>query len=574
MNLQKQNKTAADYIRTFAGVAFVAILFAVYTVYVCYERFSSFGKYLAIYLAVAVALWACGTFLPQKIKHILSLQFLSDFLDKHFSWREQKFQFWVLLILAFAPTYLAMFPGTLSYDSPAQVAQFFGELPLSSANPLVHTYLLGSCVVLGEKLLNNGALGVGLFTFIQGMLATNVLARTLIFFKKRRVPFTVLLVAFLWCVLTPTMHVLTFSCTKDILAAIFLTHFVLNLIEAAEAETENKQGKAPYIYLAVSGILLCLMRNAGIFLVTAVLVVLVISALKKQWKTIAALVCVVLLCTSFSTICSKGLNIPKGEKKENFSLPIQQMAMIYRDKMQGRDLDVTQEQLDALEEILPLEGLANMIDNDSADQAKTDFDEDAFAKDPKRYIKLYRELGKQNPDMYWSTFRFLTIYYWNMNMSGYRPATMVNSLLYLTHIEMPTEGLLEPYYEKLGELMWGEDVYKPYIKQPGIGIWLMVAVLGMAIVRKKKNIFLGALPVVVYFVGILFGPVALLRYLYPVMTATPALLCMIFWDGNTASPEPAYEDESEEDKSEEEDDLVVLSDGEKDTDSGDAEGRN
>lgn len=548
MELPKQKKCAGEIGPILFGIVFVSVIFAIYVGHMKYYRPAQMALTFAAFLGAGLVVWGILHRLSDGVKKVLSLQAAGDFLDEHFTVREQKFQFWIILLLAFAPTYLAYFPGNLSYDSPAQLAIFFGELPMSSSNPLAHTYLLGSFVALGERLFQSANIGVAAFTLMQVLLTTNVLARTLVFFRVRRVPFTVTVVSLLWCIFSPTLHLLTVSCAKDILTAVFLVHFILNLIRAAEAGMEGKRGRPVYTDLAVAGILLCLMRNAGIFLVIAVLLILLLTSAKKQWKALAALGCVLVVVTIYSVICKNVLKIPTGEARENFSVPIQQMAMVYRDKGLGLNVEMTGEQMEAMEEIIPLAGLANMVENDSADIAKSLFKEEVFAKNPGKYISLYFALGKKNPEIYKDAFRFLTLPYWDMNVNNYKALCVSSPLMHLTHVDVRIDSHLAFYHDYLEEWIWGQNAYPGYINQPGIGIWIMVLVCGMAIIRKKKVLFLGALPIVVYFVGILFGPVALLRYLYPIMVATPALLCMVFWDGEPARVE---EPEKEEDGTEE-----------------------
>ena len=64
--------------------------------------------------------------------------------------------------------------------------------------------------------------------------------------------------------------------------------------------------------------------------------------------------------------------------------------------------------------------------------------------------------------------------------------------------------------------------------QPGISIWLMALGIGISICRKNGKILLCIFPVAIYFIGILLGPMALLRYLYPMMLATPLLFGILF----------------------------------------------
>ena len=52
------------------------------------------------------------------------------------------FILWGILLLAWLPAYLALFPGTFGYDVPEQMQQFFGEMPLTAHHPVLHTWLV------------------------------------------------------------------------------------------------------------------------------------------------------------------------------------------------------------------------------------------------------------------------------------------------------------------------------------------------------------------------------------------------------------------------------------------------
>lgn len=65
--------------------------------------------------------------------------------------------------------------------------------------------------------------------------------------------------------------------------------------------------------------------------------------------------------------------------------------------------------------------------------------------------------------------------------------------------------------------------------QPGISIYLIVIGTGVSIERKSKKMLLCILPAALYFCGLLLGPIALLRYLFPMMLTTPLLFGILFW---------------------------------------------
>lgn len=522
------------------GMLFISLFFSFFIMLLGMGRYSqkwlfvlSFFSVLAIGILFQIAV--CS--LSPHVKQLLSGEKLSEKIYGRYSDKKLELFLWLLITLFFIPTYIALFPGTFGYDAPVQAAQYFGEMELTAANPLLHTYLLGAFLSLGEAAFRNAALGLALFCLLQGLLTTHVLAKSFLFLKKIHTPFTVMIAGLLWILLNPTLHVLAFNVTKDILLGICLLHFLLNLLNVlADVKmydnislydpAHQKAEKKAYLRLLLSGIIMCLMRNAAIYLVGSLILVMLLICLEHK-KTILCLCMVFLISWLTSVFFTQGLKIPPGNARENMSIPIQQLAAVSRAYYYGTEpAYITQEQLNAIQEIIPVEALEVFL-YDTVDFVKAAFDTETFSEQPGKYISLYLSVGKQNPSVYAHAFRDMVLPYFDMTQSKRRDLSLVETFPDISHLRITRYELFPAYYAFLEERVETESYF--LIMQPGISIWLMVIGIGISFHRKNKNIALCILPIALYFIGLLLGPMALLRYLFPMMLATPLLFGILFW---------------------------------------------
>lgn len=503
------------------GISFTAFVFSLFIMLYGMDHYSPILIFLLsfpVFLAAGFFLHALPSLLSPRSRRLLSGDWLSEKIYASCSDHTLKLFLWFLLFSAFFPTFLALFPGTFGYDAPVQAAQYFGEMPLTAANPLLHTYLLGTFLILGERLLGSAAAGLALFMLTQVLLITQVLAKSFLFLKRIHTPFTAIAAGLLWVLFNPTLHVLSFNATKDILFGVCLLHFLLDLFSVVFGVNKND------FCLILSGVFMCLMRNAAIYLIAAMIFVMLLSV-RRFRKTILSLCAVFTVSWLFSLFFSCVLHIPSGDTRENLSLPIQQLAAVhYAFYYEAEPVSLTAEQLEAAKELIPEESLAS-FQPDTVDPIKSAFCTEAFLADPQKYITLYLQTGIQNPRIYVRAFRNLTFPYLNMSKSIRRHLSLEETFPGISHVQISSYGFL-PSYRRFLERQIETEHY--FLLQPGLSIYLMVIGAGLSINRRDLNIFLCILPVALYFLGLLLGPVALLRYLYPMMLATPLLFGILF----------------------------------------------
>ena len=478
-------------------------------------------------LGVSVSIYA-----PSGIKNLLRGKPVEKFLYAQFS---DTFLFWnifALIVLSYVPAYLALFPGICGYDNPSQIVQFLGMEPLSAANPLLHTFLVGALVSLGKAITGSYTFGFGMYIFVQWFIIAAVMARSIIFLKRRGASIFVMIIGILFFMFSPFLQILTFNSTKDILFAASLLAFTMAIADALfEIKKSGQVTKKKAIELFISTLLICLLRNPGKFIIIVIAIMLLILGYRKLNMYIAlgaALVITILV----SVISSALFHIEKSPDKENMSVMIQQLGMVGSIALENRELvDISDEDLELLTSYFDVNTLLSVRDYTTADPYKAAFFESKYKENPLKFISLWMRVGNTNKKIYRNAFGTLVCPYYAMTGSGnmYIGLSMMvplSGVLDNHGIEIKQETKLKNYRDYLVNYINGDSV--PYFLQPVFGLWCVIILLVKSIVAKKKEATVICIPLLIYIIGIFFGPVALLRYAYPIYICLPLIFGMIF----------------------------------------------
>lgn len=512
--------------RKYAAVEGVSLLFALFCM-MTYQGENSCLHFIVYFLTfsscgIIGALWACRMkrfWIVEKL--VLWNRKIDETAGRVFTNRRFFLLVWMILTVCWIPAYLAWFPGIFGYDVPIQMMRLFEGSTLTSHHPLFHTWLLGSFVKLGELMRNYNS-AYALFTALQMLAVTGGLACSFAFLKKRGVPILLLLLEILWTIQNPFLQTLTFNGTKDILFGVCMLLFSVGFWELAyPQETLEKRA---YIHVFLSGTGMCLFRNQGIYMVIALTAFCLLARMKSR-KLYGCMMGIVVCYSIFGVFCTDVLKIPKGDAREMLSVPMQQMAAVGYYRITGEGGEISEEQLRILEDIIPEEYILAW-EPVSADPVKKGFDTEEFKSHFLRHVKNYIHIGLRNPGIYWGAVKNMILPYWDMTYNGFRPLMFMNSFPQWNTWGIEQKSLLESYKERL--------IYKAAVdrisvwNQPAVSIWCMAALAGVSFGRKKKEVLAGSLTPILYFGTVLLGPVALMRYAYPLILAEPLLAGMLF----------------------------------------------
>jgi hypothetical protein len=349
------------------------------------------------------------------------------------------------------------------------------------------------------------------------------------------------LVLALYFGLFPTIVMFSLCSAKDGLFTGMLLILVLQLRSLVRAPENFFCKRSHMAGLALSALLMMLLRHNGFyaFLVFAAIVLIVRkkAGLSGYGKRLAVLFGGIMLVY---LIVNKGLaaalSADASEHQEMLTVPIQQMARVYAMEKDS----LSEAETEALYEILP-ESALNHYTPKVSDSVKASFNNEAFEKNPGKYLKLWLEIGIKHPFAYLNAW-FMTSYgFWYPDtvIDVYRGNTVFtftygDSSYFGYEVEEPGERhsylpILDSFYRWLS--------LEPDIQQipvvsllfsPGFLFWAALLLLGYFFYEKQYGKLLPyVLPMLVW-LTVTLGPTYLVRYVVFLWVLFPVLLWDLF----------------------------------------------
>lgn len=431
----------------------------------------------------------------------------------------------VFLVLCWIPVWLAFWPGLFLSDSVTQFYQYYdGEF--SAHHPLLHTLLLGVCVVTGIEADPEGysSLGVAVYSVVQIILLAALLAWALRWLRRQGAPLWCRVCVTLLFGLFPGYSIWPVSAQKDILFSALCLLFLLEMVDVWKDGFQALRSPWRILRLVLITVLMLLMRNNAVY----ALILLLPFAL--AWAKGARVRLGVLLvgCMALYLGADAGLKYlleaEDIDRVEMLSIPLQQMARTLRDDPDAVPDEEGQELLDTL---YP-DGFEMYYDPMLADPVKwaSDYDEVDASVGP--IIGLWARMLPGHLQSYTEAFLVQNLPY---ILPG---ADMVYNIVTESRI---SEMELFPLVEQ-SRIPWLKALYRQYDQTltlfdlPGVRllsdtafqIWLAMMGLALAIYRRQRGFMTAFAFILTMWFTCLLGPIALSRYLLMAFYAVPVLL--------------------------------------------------
>ncbi len=200
----------------------------------------------------------------------------------------------ILILLAWLPYFLRYYPGLLTADSCAQMAQAIGIAELSNHHPIFHTGIITLFVNLGKGIFGSINTGVAFYTIFQMIAMAIMFSIVLGYLSKRKAPLWVRIVALLYYMFYPIHALFGVTMWKDVLFAGMIPIYAIFSIELLFNTPDflkNKKKIALYILISV---LVMFLRNNGLYIVVLTLP-FVIIVLRKYWKKMLVIACIIIV---------------------------------------------------------------------------------------------------------------------------------------------------------------------------------------------------------------------------------------------------------------------------------------
>ena len=342
--------------------------------------------------------------------------------------------------------------------------------------------------------------GLMLYSIVQSVTVAACAAYAVIWLRRRRIAFGYRVAALLFFGLNPLIQMLAYNTTKDTLYGAFFLLVFLLLLDLLE--TWNRRRAIGFVAAAI---LMCLFRNQGYYILAFVCLGIFVFLRKRGGKVCSILLISAVVGWFFMGPLISILQIPKGDPREMLSVPMQQMAAVWKAD-QADLIAMDEEDRILLEELIDPPCLDQYLPNCS-DPVKSGFRTEVL-KDITQYGE-YRYL------LYTNTFPENNVC--NIQRSGF-----------LKEYEYYLINTADRLDQMVG-LRW--------ILSPVLPAWLMFLNFGVALREKNKKNGCALLLLLGQWGIMLLSPIVLVRYAFPMIACVPTLVYLLLGNGEKRTTE-------------------------------------
>lgn len=457
------------------------------------------------------------------VKGIKVWEALSSFFDRKYGYPCM----WLLLTAVYSLCWLAYYPGTFAYDMVSQTWQAYGYAEYNTHHPVVHTLLWAVFIRMGER-LGKQELALAFYSIFQLVCVTALSVYVISAVHRITKNGYAALAAFLYYLLTPVLHLMSFSTTKDVFFGCFFILFLLSLYEEIQEESGSRR-----IGMTVCGLSACLFRNNMIYVVVVLMAGSLLLRCTKRIRL--GLLAVVLLYFVIVKAVFPLAGIKEGPKSEALPVAISQLSGVY--VMNPELLDEEEK-----ETILSYMPDAAAYNPRFADYVKSSFNGALFKEDGGRFLKTWLRVFRKAPMEYLCIFLDLNVDYWfpdapfpdEYSRREYIETKTVETMDFFSVTSEDRLPALRAFYDAVAaHKHWSMRL--PVIRCfYALAFPFMSLMLCIYLAVRGKN-GLCALPLlllVLLFLTYLLGPVSNFRYVYPYYLSLPLYFCMAAKSGH------------------------------------------
>ncbi len=442
------------------------------------------------------------------------------------------YKIWLFIFICWLPYFILLYPGYMSPDASWQIEQLFSG-QLNTHHP-IFTTLYMFFIPIYYKISNNGILTLALYVLFFQMLPLSFIYAYMInkldnLFNVNKivVVFMILFVSFY-----PVNPIVSITIEKGVLFLIFLILFLLKIIEIVENK-ELLKNKKSMIEFIIIGALLCFTRNNVIYglFFSAIIMLIFLKQYRKNIFLIFICICAVFFISN--GIILKVTGAFKGEFRESMSMPIQQMARVYK---YHKDT-LNENNVKFIEKMMHKKEALNNYTPKLSDSVKYDTDSNFFKT--KEFIYGYFKLGFKYPGTYLNSFVIMLspILYpfnnslWREGLFMLTPSVKtlnINNDAYFKH----KNKLISNYLSKTQTLVRKNNSMASFIlvNQGFLFYILLFSFVYFIYIRLYKYCFILLIPFG-YICTLALGPIIFFRYTY-FLTALVPILIMMFTNKN------------------------------------------
>ena len=324
---------------------------------------------------------------------------------------------WIIISLSWLPYCVMHFPGRTGGGVYNQLLQFYGQDTLArnmssiiyeghyitNHHPVLLTCFYGIFFKIGNFLKNTNS-AVFLLSCITLLISSFCMSYSLATIRKY-ISKKIFIILLVFVCLHPIFGMYSFASCKDNLYASCLLLFYTSILEIVFREGKPLSNKRFKWMVVGISVLIPFLKNQGLIVVVVSLIFLAIFRKNVRRFMIFNIATVILIyAVLFSHIIMPLAKIAPGGKQEALSVPFQQTALYV--KRYGEEL--TQEELEIIDKVLPVDEIASLYDGRRADAVKFRYKQQASFEELIDYFVLWFKHFFKHPDVYFRAFFLLT----------------------------------------------------------------------------------------------------------------------------------------------------------------------
>jgi hypothetical protein len=433
----------------------------------------------------------------------------------------------------------------------SQIHQVMGDIPMSAAHPVFHSFVVSIFVTIGD-FFGDMNIGVALYSITQMLLMSCVFAVCLMYMKRKGFHKYIGIGALLYFSLFPIHAMFSITMWKDILFGGVMLLFTICVIEMLINTEDFLRNKKYLVLFALATLGVILLRNNGfyVFLLSFPIFILVLKGYRKRLGALFAM-CLIFYMVLMGPVLSV-LNIKKGMSREGLSVPLQQIARVVKfrgDELTDKEREFIRncfppgdtiryytESTDAVQDYLAYIYMLKSTDNIGeqynprlSDPVKDCFDEDYYQEHKVEFFTSWFKLFFRFPKEYVESYLSGSFGYWY-------PEAYSWTVSYGMDYKNPDIRQANPF-PRLRAALEHHNIYNmrdiPVISMMySIGFNFILLVLSVLIVclKKQYKFILAFLPVLFLMLTATASPVyAEFRYAYSLFTCLPLLIALALW---------------------------------------------
>ncbi len=435
--------------------------------------------------------------------------------------------------------FLALYPGIYGYDAGFQILEVLNkDVQLTSHFSLLFSFILAGCVEIGKTLFNNYQTGLAIFTFIQMTFMTYVATKISLFIIKKTQSKVLFILTVAFYSIFPLYTTMIMSTAQDVFFSGISALIVLNLMNLVN--NENYYSKKRYsIKLMLLILLLCIIRNNGFYAIIATIPFVILFKKEKKLLTLIIFAIPIIMYKICIGPIHNIMNVyNESPIREMMSIPSQQLARVY-----NYNYSILSEK-----ELAFYNNYYTNLDNfkyytinpSIADLIKGVLNVTKTNENMNEYLFYWMKIGTKDTENYIEAFLMNNLGTWYPNKT-YNDSRMYHPYIEYKmleakkwnkdYIEIERNSKL-PLYEKILEVTIEKNAWKkiPIISSlftTGSYFIIYIYVLGLCIMKKKKEYLIPLGYLAGIYATIILAPVSLFRYIFPILIVMPIMVSII-----------------------------------------------